>query len=187
MAVTEAAAALIENGSKCRLMVSRGHCIAIQTGFWQNGLYLPPVFLLCGWFLHFFLSQHCFCSSSLHLGQVSTLCWCGRPGKWKVSASCQAKESTSSSQIFFFCLQTWTEKKKEKRKGWIGRLKQWQRMLGLRNGQWWLVNNSHPDTQGPSALPHVDVLVFFNQWLIYSYYFIAPSWFCVTKTWNHSQ
>lgn len=55
---------------------------------------------LCGRFLHFFLSRRCFCSSSLHLGQVYSLCWCGRPGKWKVETTCQAKTSTSSSLFF---------------------------------------------------------------------------------------
>lgn len=105
---------------------------------------LPP-FPLCGEFFLFFVSTlfFFFCSSSLHHRQVDSLCGCGRPGKWTVDTSCQAKESNSSSSFFLFffsllCLQTWTESRKKKDEDTFGKLTRWHRMSGLANDGLWM-------------------------------------------------
>lgn len=75
----------------------------------------PPLWSI----LTLFLSLHCFCSSSLHHSQVYSLCGCGRPGKWKVDTSCQAKKRTSSSfflSLFFSLLLANVDRKWKKKK-----------------------------------------------------------------------
>lgn len=80
---------------------------------WSNGTAHPSSSLLCGRLLLVFWAQHCFCSSSLHRSQVYSLCWCGRPGKWKSDTSCQAKGPSSLS------LHANVDRKEKKKLLWV--------------------------------------------------------------------
>lgn len=95
----------------------------------------PSSSLLCGRRLLVFWAQHCFCSSSLHHGQVYSPCWCGRPGKWKTDTSCQAKEGPSS-----LSLHANVDRKEKKGGGYCESL-QWHRLPDLTNGQWKLASS----------------------------------------------
>lgn len=75
-----------------------------------------PFFPLCGQFLHFFCLDTVFVPPSLPLSQVYSLCWCGRPGKWKVDTSCQAKSNPSSFFFFFKKKYNFACKRGQKRK-----------------------------------------------------------------------